>query len=132
MTNKEAIEILSVIRRSPSVDIFNKLPNSDNIIELNYKGAFDLAIKALEERPQGEWLKSDVPESILAKCSLCGFDCGAYTHNFCPNCGADMRKTESARPDTIGCFNCKYNGKCFRDEPCCVCNNQFSEWDAKR
>lgn len=47
MTNKEAIAILSVIRHSPSVDIFNKLPNSDNIIELNYKGAFDLAIKAL-------------------------------------------------------------------------------------
>ena len=44
-----------------------------------------------KERPRGEWLKSDVPESILAKCSLCGFDCGAYTHNFCPNCGADMK-----------------------------------------
>ena len=44
-----------------------------------------------EERPKGEWLKSDVPESVLAKCSVCGFDCGAYTHNFCPHCGADMK-----------------------------------------
>lgn len=57
MTNKEAIEILSVIRHSPSVDVFNKLPNSDNIIELNYKGAFDLAIKALEEAEERNKLK---------------------------------------------------------------------------
>lgn len=49
----------------------------------------ELVIK--EERPAGKWIKSDVPESMLAKCSLCGFDCGAYSHNFCPNCGADMR-----------------------------------------
>ena len=46
---------------------------------------------AIEERPHGEWLKSDMPESVLAKCSICGFDCGAKTHNFCPECGADMR-----------------------------------------
>ncbi len=43
-------------------------------------------------RPQGEWLESDVPESTLAKCSICGFDCGAKTHNFCSNCGAGMWK----------------------------------------
>lgn len=42
------------------------------------------------EIKQGEWLTSDVPESILAKCSICGFDCGAYSHNYCPNCGARM------------------------------------------
>ena len=42
-------------------------------------------------RPHGEWLNSDIPESILSKCSVCGFNLGAYTHNFCPNCGADMR-----------------------------------------
>lgn len=46
------------------------------------------------ERPHGEWMKSDIPESVLAKCSYCGFDCGAYTHNFCPNCGAEMRGKE--------------------------------------
>lgn len=44
------------------------------------------------QRQTGEWIKSDVSESILAKCSICGFDCGAYTHNFCPNCGAEMGK----------------------------------------
>lgn len=35
------------------------------------------------------------------------------------------------RPQTIACFNCKYNGKCFRDDPCCFCNEQFSEWEAE-
>ena len=49
MTNKEAIEVLSVIRRTPSVDIFNTLPNTaDSCIEFDYRSAFDLAIKALE------------------------------------------------------------------------------------
>lgn len=49
------------------------------------------------ERPQGEWLKSDIPESILAKCSICGFDCGAHTYNYCPNCGAQMGGIENAK-----------------------------------
>lgn len=56
-----------------------------------YEKLVDNAPTVEAERPQGEWLKSDIPESILSKCSLCGFNCGAYTHNFCPNCGADMR-----------------------------------------
>lgn len=48
MTNKEAIAILSVIRHTPSVDVFNKLPNSsDSCIEFDYRGALDCAIKAL-------------------------------------------------------------------------------------
>lgn len=38
----------------------------------------------------GEWIESSVPESMLCECSLCHFPCGAYSHNFCPNCGAKM------------------------------------------
>ncbi len=50
MTNKEAIKILSVLRHTPSVDVFNTLPNtSDSCIEFDYRGALDLAIKALED-----------------------------------------------------------------------------------
>ena len=49
MTNEEAIKILSVLRHTPSVDVFNTLPNtSDSCIEFDYRGVFDLAIKALE------------------------------------------------------------------------------------
>lgn len=40
----------------------------------------------------GRWVdNSKVPDSILSECSQCGYSCGAYTFNFCPNCGADMR-----------------------------------------
>lgn len=55
-------------------------------------GKKEEALKYL--RPHGEWIKSDIPESVLAKCSICGFNCGVYTHNYCPNCGADMRGEE--------------------------------------
>lgn len=41
----------------------------------------------------GRWIKpTRVPDSMLDECSLCGFDCGAYTFNYCPNCGALMDK----------------------------------------
>ena len=38
----------------------------------------------------GHWKQSHIPESILAECSECGFSCGAYSHNYCPNCGCRM------------------------------------------
>lgn len=39
----------------------------------------------------GKWIKpTRVPDSMLSECSVCGFDTGAYTFNFCPNCGARM------------------------------------------
>ena len=38
----------------------------------------------------GKWLPSDIPDSILDKCSECGFDTGAFTFHYCPNCGAKM------------------------------------------
>lgn len=28
--------------------------------------------------------------SILVKCSVCGYDCGANSFSYCPNCGAKM------------------------------------------
>ena len=39
---------------------------------------------------RGKWLPSDIPDSILDKCSECGFDTGAFTFHYCPNCGAKM------------------------------------------
>lgn len=39
----------------------------------------------------GKWIKpTSDPYTMLAKCSVCGFDLGFIT-NFCANCGADMR-----------------------------------------
>ena len=38
----------------------------------------------------GRWIDNSIPESMLSGCSVCGFSCGAYTFNYCPNCGAKM------------------------------------------
>ena len=54
----------------------------------------DMAIEALKDRPQGEWVDNGIEDSILSKCTVCGFDVGAFTFNYCPNCGADMRGEE--------------------------------------
>lgn len=59
----------------------------------------ELVVKA-KGRPQGEWVMEDKPfggfgDSVLAiTCSICkeSFVYRGTTHNFCPNCGADMRK----------------------------------------
>lgn len=43
------------------------------------------------ERKTGKWIRpTRVPDSMLNECSLCGFDTGAFSFNFCPNCGARM------------------------------------------
>lgn len=42
-------------------------------------------------RPKGKWVYTDDMYETLV-CSVCGIDTKDYIrHNFCPNCGADMR-----------------------------------------
>ena len=58
--------------------------------------AIRLAIKALEERPQGEWINPTkntdfCNRNLFSDCSICGHTQMDET-NFCPNCGADMGK----------------------------------------
>lgn len=52
------------------------------------------AIEALSaERPTGMWKQVDLLADRL--CSVCGYgvwDSEAEEYNYCPNCGADMRK----------------------------------------
>ena len=46
-----------------------------------------------EERPHGEWIETGEMEEYWGEeyeCSVCGLL--SHEHNFCPNCGADMRK----------------------------------------
>ena len=43
---------------------------------------------------KGKWMPSHIEESILTECTNCGFDRGAYSFNFCPNCGAHMEGEE--------------------------------------
>ena len=84
MTNKEAIEILTNVKNTPQITWAN-----------GADVAFDIAIKALQERPQGEWIDTGSKEEYWDEeyqCSICGGK--DHWHNFCPNCGADMTKEE--------------------------------------
>lgn len=38
----------------------------------------------------GKWGDNGIEGSMLVKCSVCGFDCGANSFSYCPNCGAKM------------------------------------------
>lgn len=38
----------------------------------------------------GRWRDNGIAGSVLVKCSVCGFDCGASSFFYCPNCGAKM------------------------------------------
>ncbi len=38
----------------------------------------------------GKWGDNGIEGSMLVKCSVCGFDCGANSFSYCPSCGAKM------------------------------------------
>ena len=76
-----------------------------------YEEVYNMAIKALEatpsaDRPQGQWIdkgwKGDWQFETDGRgncwyeyeCSECGYIKRGGKSNYCPNCGADMRKRE--------------------------------------
>lgn len=71
MTRKEAIKILK------------------SISDISTQGeAIDMAIDALQDRPQGEWISN---HDGSWNCSECGLRVFIYAKgNYCPNCGARM------------------------------------------
>ena len=88
MSNEEVIEVLKGI-------VFNGFDRTTR----KERQALHIAIKALKERPQGEWLINRVAFHLT--CPFCGCNLralksevfeGDFDYNFCPNCGADMRK----------------------------------------
>lgn len=42
-----------------------------------------------------KWVSSKIPGSILSECSHCNFDCGSYSYEYCPYCGARMDGEEN-------------------------------------
>lgn len=78
MTNNEAIKNLEAIKKQ-----FNKY---------GFTHAIDIAIKALEDRPQGEWLPNYTSQfrDPGRQCSLCG-KVVEFSENYCPKCGAYMK-----------------------------------------
>ncbi len=89
-------EIFYIVDSIPAVDA----PTCTDIIEANKEGYNNA--RRLYERPQGEWIDTGSGQ----ECSICkeiqyGYD---SFRNFCPNCGADMRKPN--------CVTCDHFGKC--------------------
>lgn len=82
MTNKEAIELLK------KATMFE--PTLEN---RDYPEAFDLAIKALKERPTGEWEEPfEMNGKSYHKCNNCHVSSQLILiDNYCPNCGAKMK-----------------------------------------
>ena len=65
---------------------------TDGIVERIKNGEIVLQ----DERLKGEWISNYQGESFINRgrhCSLCG-KVAEFSENFCPNCGADMRKDE--------------------------------------
>lgn len=87
MTNKEGIEEL---RELIDIDL--------HPCPLIYEEALNLAIKALEERPQGEWGRWIISVIQCPDCLECfHFPTEHYSMEMlkeCPNCGADMKGNE--------------------------------------
>lgn len=74
--------------------------NGETLVLTDMRG-YTRAVRLLpyEERPQGEWIivKSPLSNETIVKCDKCGDEFignDVEDYNFCPNCGADMRKGE--------------------------------------
>lgn len=52
----------------------------------------DIPAADVIEVKHGKWIENSIPDSMLKMCSNCDFTCGAYSFNYCPNCGAKMGK----------------------------------------
>lgn len=95
MTNEEAVKILRDDEKAvPWTELGYKTADEFNKA---FDEAYELAIKALEERPKGlwvyrkEWFGDEAEERMAWGCSLCGFSIKS-THDkqkFCPYCGAE-------------------------------------------
>lgn len=97
MTNKEAIVILKPLF-DQCKGINGCLGYIEHYFSKDEETALDLAIKALEERPHGEWIYHDKLNKYY--CKDCGLfepftkeeiEEGVKLPNFCEQCGADMR-----------------------------------------
>lgn len=111
MSNKEAIENIIKIKKqfhkyeftyaldlaikaleAPTVDTYTE-DDVKTAIKEGHQVGYEMA-KAKYERPTGEWIEHyDNSDGFTwLTCSRCM--CKAYEddYNFCPNCGADMRK----------------------------------------
>lgn len=87
MDNKEAISIITQIK-----GIITNDNSWSDVAKVAVKEAFDLAIKALGERPQGVWeIGYTAKQKKVAVCNLCNCVSFQGKTNFCHSCGASMK-----------------------------------------
>ena len=71
-----------------AIDVIDNAPTVEGEI-LTEEAYSDLCLRASRERPQGEWIEG----TQGYYCSECEtIDRFYFEHNFCPNCGASMKK----------------------------------------
>lgn len=67
----------------------------ETIVVMNHDDYYDLLCKSWMPK-RGEWILSSDGYGYIGnpvyKCSVCGWWDEQTPYNFCPNCGADMRK----------------------------------------
>ena len=84
MDRMEAIRLLAI----------NKSNNPYKLENVRFKQALEMAMESLVDfRAKGEW---KMVKAGLFRCSNCQLE-QYFTfekHNFCPNCGSDMREGE--------------------------------------
>ena len=79
MTREEAVEYL----KHADTTVGKK-------IKTRTAEALEMAIKALEEQNEGEWEYYQMGDFQCTNCGFIKYD--AIEFNFCPNCGATMKK----------------------------------------
>lgn len=100
MTNEDAANILRLM--ASGIELKN---HTEHWIS-SFEKAYEMAIKVLEERPQGEWITFPTNHSII-QCPECTallnnlrvdvFKDKIGKMNYCPNCGADMRGKDNGK-----------------------------------
>lgn len=97
---KDNMEICNIIKALPSADAVPQMEHDrewiigcikhDGFIKTDrFDKANQIILDALSA--DAEWIDNGIPDSILSKCSNCGYTAGAFSFNFCPKCGAKMK-----------------------------------------
>lgn len=71
-----------------------KIIDNAPTVESDYEWGYSEGVHDTE-RPQGEWIRRKMNWYICSNCNHRTDSIGETFFNFCPNCGADMRKGES-------------------------------------
>nr|DAT88281.1 MAG TPA: zinc binding protein [Caudoviricetes sp.] len=93
------------IRREDAIKIAERYGLANGSVLGRHTGLADciaseiLSLPAADVAPvvHGKWGDNGIAGSMLVKCSVCGFDCGANSFSYCPNCGARIRQAKRGK-----------------------------------